>query len=132
MAVVYLKARRARPFFGRHPWVFENAIAKVTGKPQPGDAVELRTDKDEFVAYGLYNSHSKIRVRLYSWDADVPIDDALLASRIERAVRFREDVLHLSGPRQACRLVYSESDGLSGLVVDRYADVLVVQVTSLA
>lgn len=132
MAVVYLKARRARPFFGRHPWVFENAIAKVTGKPQPGDAVELRTDKDEFVAYGLYNSHSKIRVRLYSWDADVPIDDALLASRIERAVRFREDVLHLNGPRQACRLVYSESDGLSGLVVDRYADVLVVQVTSLA
>lgn len=132
MAVAYLKARRARPFFGRHPWVFENAVAKVVGNPQPGAAVELRTDGDQFVAHGLYNPHSKIRVRLYSWDPDLPIDDALIAHRIERAVRFRTETLRLNGPRQACRLVYSESDGLSGLTVDRYADVLVVQLTSLA
>lgn len=132
MSVVYLKPRKARPFFGRHPWVFESAVGKITGNPQPGDAVRLHTDKDEFVAYGIYNPHSKIRVRLYSWDPQQPIDDALIAFRLERAIRYRHDDLQLGGPRQACRLVYSESDGLSGLVVDRYADVLVVQVTSLA
>lgn len=131
-ASVTLKARKARPFFGRHPWVFEGAIAKVQGKPAPGAEVRLLTHDGEFIAYGLFNPHSNIRVRLYSWDAERPIDAALIARRIEAAVRFRHEVLGLGSPQESCRLVFSESDGLSGLVVDRYGEYLSVQFTSLA
>ena len=81
---------------------------------------------------GLYNSRSKIRVRLYSWQPDVPLDDAFFRNRLAAAVRLRHDILGLVGPGSACRLVFSEGDGLSGLTVDRYDRYLVVQFTSLA
>lgn len=129
---VTLKPRKARPFFGRHPWVFQGAIDKVDPGIQPGDLVRVMTHDREFVAYGLYNPESNIRVRLYSWDKDRPVDEAMIVERIERAVRMRREELGFSSPRSACRLVYSESDCLSGLIVDRYADALVVQFTSLA
>jgi 23S rRNA (cytosine1962-C5)-methyltransferase len=129
---VVIKPRRARPFFGRHPWVFEGAVERVEGHPEPGEPVQVRSHDREFIAWGLYNPHSKIRVRLYSWNEDQPIDAALIHARLERAIRFRHEFLGLDDPRAACRLVYSESDGLSGLVVDRYADVIVVQFTSRA
>src|SRR6185437_14354167 len=83
-----------------------------------------------FVARGLYNSKSKIRVRLYSWDAAVEIDRAFLAERLRGALGLRQ-VLGLDGPGRACRLVFSEGDGLSGCTVDRYDRWLVLQFTSL-
>lgn len=129
---VILQPRKARPFFGRHPWVFEKAIERVEGDVSPGQLVQLHTHDKEFIAYGLFNPNSKIRVRLYSWDKEKPFDESMLGSRIERAIRMRHEDLGLGDPAGACRLVYSESDGLSGLVVDRYADILVVQFTSLA
>lgn len=131
-ARVILQPRKARPFFGRHPWVFASAVARVEGDPGPGAPVRVLTSDKEFIAHGLYNPHGKIRVRLYSWDEQRPFDTELLNDRIERAIRFRHETLGLGDPAGACRLVYSESDGLSGLVVDRYADILVVQFTSLA
>lgn len=129
---VILKARKARPFFGRHPWVFHGAIDKVEDRPAPGAVVAVYSFEKEFVAYGLFNERSNIRVRLYSWDKDRPIDAAMIAERIARAVHFRHETLALAAPRGACRLVYSEADDLSGLVVDRYADILTVQLSSLA
>lgn len=129
---VILKPRKARPFFGRHPWVFEGAIDRIEGDASPGQLVQLHTHDKEFIAYGLLNPKSKIRVRLYSWDQDQPFDEAMLIARIERAIHMRHRDLGLGDPRGACRLVYSEADGLSGLIVDRYADILVVQFTSLA
>jgi 23S rRNA (cytosine1962-C5)-methyltransferase len=131
-ASVFVKPRRARPFFGRHPWVFDGTIERVEGNPSPGDAVELYTHEKEFIAHGLFNPHSTIRVRLYSWAKDQPVDAALIASRIRKAVDFRHKDLGLGAPDAGCRLIYSESDGLSGLIVDRFADYLVVQFTSLA
>lgn len=129
---VLLRPRKARPFFGRHPWVFEGAIERVEGNPGPGDPVELYSHDKEFIAHGLFNPNSKIRVRLYSWEKDRPFDEGLIEQRIAAALGFRQDVLKLVDPRGASRLVYSEADGISGLIVDRYADVLVVQFTSLA
>lgn len=129
---VFIKAKKARPFFGRHPWVFASAIDRVEGSPQPGDAVEVFSHDREFIAHGLFNPHSTIRVRLYSWDQARPIDDAMIAERIARAIDLRQGALGLGDPHGACRLVFSESDGLSGLIVDRYANLLVVQFTSLA
>jgi 23S rRNA (cytosine1962-C5)-methyltransferase len=128
---VVLRSRRARPFFARHPWVFAGAIADVQGEPADGDIVDLVSSTGEFIARGLYNSHSNIRVRLYSWSQDVPLDRNFWRSRLSAALRLRHDILRLNGPARAYRLVFSEGDGLPGLTVDRYDRWLVMQVTAL-
>ncbi|HEX5270551.1 MAG TPA: class I SAM-dependent rRNA methyltransferase [Gemmataceae bacterium] len=128
---VILQPRRARPFYGRHPWVYPGAISAVEGEPADGAEVDLLSHTGNFVARGLYNSRSKIRVRLYSWSADVPLDRDFFRDRLAAAVRLRHDILRLDGPGKACRLVFSEGDGLSGLTVDRYDRWLVAQFTSL-
>jgi 23S rRNA (cytosine1962-C5)-methyltransferase len=129
-ARVILKPRRARPFFARHPWVFEPSISRVIGDPQAGDEVEVVASEGQFIARGLYNPSSTIRVRLYRWD-DGPLDLAWWSSLLARAVRLRES-LGLNGEKSACRLVFSEGDALSGLTVDRYDRWLVAQFNSLA
>ena len=129
---VVLKSRRALPFFNRHPWVFAGAIARVDGDPGPGDVVELRADDGKFIAQGLFNPHSNIRVRLYAWNEEATFDEAFWGERIDRAIALRRQLSPQSTLETACRLIYSESDDLSGLVVDRYGDWLLVQITSLA
>src|SRR5947209_11796165 len=130
-ARVVLQPRRARPFFGRHPWVYAGAVAAVEGCPADGDVVDVFSHAGHFVARGLYNGRSKIRVRLYSWSPETPLDEAFFRDRLEAALRLRGPVLGLDGPGLACRLVFSEGDGLSGCTVDRYDRWLVVQFTAL-
>ena len=130
-ATVVLKRQRARPFFGRHPWVLDSAVAAVEGTPGAGDVVDLATHDGRFVARGLWNPHSRIRVRLYAFDAATKLDDAFWRARIGAAVALRKD-LGLDDRAGAARLVNSEGDDLSGLIVDRYGDYLAVQVTALA
>ncbi len=129
-AQAFLKPRRARPFYGRHPWVLESAIARVEGEISDGDVVDLVADTGKFVARGIFNSQSRIRVRLYTWDIHQPIDDSFWRHRLEAAVSLRMS-LGLDDRAGACRLVFSEADGLSGLVVDRLGEWLSVQVTGL-
>ena len=128
---VILKPRMARPFFGRHPWVFAGSIGQVEGEPAAGDEVELVSREGLFVARGLFNPQSAIRVRLYRWD-DAPLDPSFWRDRLAAAVRMRTDVLGIRDPDVPCRLIFSEADGLSGLTVDRYGRYLAVQFTSLA
>ena len=128
---IVLLPKRARPFYGRHPWVYAGAVAAVEGEPADGDVVDLVSDAGQFVARGFYNSCSQIRVRLYSWDPSVELDDAFFRTRLSAALRLRT-ALGLDAPGGACRLVFSEGDGLSGVTVDRYDRWLVVQFTSLA
>ena len=127
---VLLQPRRARPFYGGHPWVFAGAVASVEGEPADSDEVDLVAHGGAFVARGLYNSKSKIRVRLYSRDP-VALDRDFFRSRLAAAIRLRQ-ILGLDGPGRGCRLVFSEGDGMSGLVVDRYDRWLVAQFTALA
>ncbi len=129
-ARVILLPRRARPFYGRHPWVYAGAIAAVEGEPADGDIVDLVSHTGNFVARGLYNSRSKIRVRLYTWDADTALDRAFFRSRLEDAIHLRR-LLEMDGSKRACRLVFSEGDGLSGCTIDRYDRWLALQFTSL-
>jgi 23S rRNA (cytosine1962-C5)-methyltransferase len=131
VATVILKPKRARPFFGRHPWVLDAAVARVEGSPADGDVVDLATHDGKFIARGLWNSASRLRVRLYTFAAEVTLDDALWRARLESAVALRRS-LGLDARDGAARLVNSEGDDLSGLVVDRYGDYLAVQVTALA
>ncbi len=134
--VVVLKRRRAQPFFGRHPWVFAGAIDRVrtasSGELSAGTQVQLHAAEGEVIAWGLYNPDSNIRVRLYSWDRNRPIDEDLLGQRIQEAVACRRQRYDLTGAGTACRLVFSEGDGLSGLTADWYAGYLLVQFTSRA
>ncbi len=128
---VILKPKRAQPFFSRHPWVYAGAIDRIVGEPHDGDEVELQSSAGNFVARGLFNSQSKIQVRLYSWEPGVALDAAFFRERLARAVRLRHDLLGLNQPEAGYRVVFSEADFLSGLVVDRYADWLAVQFTAL-
>jgi 23S rRNA (cytosine1962-C5)-methyltransferase len=142
-ARVWLKARKALPFYGRHPWVLASAIdrVEVLNAPAPpgeelnGQAVDLLNDKGKFIARGIYNGQSRIAVRLYTWSPDEPIDEAFFRRRLESAIALRRQIGYeadgAARADSACRLVFSESDGLSGLIVDRYGDSLVVQPTSL-
>lgn len=126
---VVLRRGKVRPFFGRHPWVLDGAVQRVEGQPADGDVVDLHSDRGQFIARGLYNSRSRLRVRLYTWDPRQPLDAELWRRRIDAALALRA-ALGLQQPAGAVRLVNSEGDGLGGLVVDRYAEHLVVQVTA--
>lgn len=130
-AQVTLKPRKAGPFFGRHPWVLDTAIARVQGNPPDGAEVDLLSDNGKWIARGLLNSRSRIRVRLYSWTAGEALDDAFWRRRLAAALRLRQS-LGYDDPAGAARLVFSEADGLSGLIVDRVGPHLVVQPTALA
>jgi 23S rRNA (cytosine1962-C5)-methyltransferase len=127
---VYVQTGRAKPFFGRHPWVFAGAIDRVEGEPADGSEVDLLAPGGAFIARGLYNGRSKVRVRLYTWREGEALDDDFLRSRLRDAVALRRD-LGLMQPDGACRLVNSEGDGLSGLTVDRYGGWLALQFTGL-
>ncbi len=127
---VVLAPGREAPFLGGHPWLFSGAVGSVGGQPADGDEVEVLTAEGAFVARGLYNGKSQIRVRLYRWDP-APLDEAFFSRRIHDAVRLRSGVLALGDPGGACRLVFAEGDGLSGLTVDRYGPHLSVQFTGL-
>jgi len=129
-AQAILKPRKARPFYGRHPWVLDSAIHRIEGEAADGDVVDLMADTGKFVARGIFNSQSRIRVRLYTWDIHQGLDDAFWRGRLETAVALRT-MLGLDKRDGACRLVFSEADGLSGLVVDRLGEWLSVQVTGL-
>ena len=128
---VIVKSGKARPFYGRHPWVLASAVERVSGSPADGDAVDVYSHQGRFIARGIYNSRSRIRARLYAWDAAEQLDEAFWRRRIQSAIALRRQ-LGLDEPQGAVRLVFSEGDGLSGLIVDRYGDYLVVQPTALA
>jgi 23S rRNA (cytosine1962-C5)-methyltransferase len=130
LAQVILKTQKARTFASRHPWVLEKAIDRVEGDASDGDEVDLVTHRGKFIGRGLYNGQSRIRVRLYTWDRGERLDAAFWRRRLEAAVALR-GLIGYDDPHGAARLVFSEGDGLSGLVVDRYADYLAIQVTSL-
>jgi 23S rRNA (cytosine1962-C5)-methyltransferase len=131
LALVVLKPRKATPFYARHPWVFDSAVDRIEGDCADGDVVDLVSEKRKFIARGIVNRRSRLLVRLYTWNASQALDDDFWRQRIERAVATRSQIGY-DDPTGAARLVYSEADGLSGLVVDRYAGHLVVQVNSLA
>ncbi|MBX3436181.1 MAG: class I SAM-dependent rRNA methyltransferase [Planctomycetaceae bacterium] len=132
LPVITLKPRRALPFFSRHPWVFAGAVGYTDPHVRPGSEVIVRSHEGQFIARGLYNPDSNICVRLYSWDQAQSLDRDFWAARIDDAVRLRERLFHGTSEGRSCRLIFSEGDGLSGLIVDRYEDWLLVQITSRA
>jgi 23S rRNA (cytosine1962-C5)-methyltransferase len=126
MATIVLNPGKERPVQQRHPWVFSGAIARVQGYVGRGDVVDVCDASGEWLARGTWSSGSQIRARLFTWQADEVLDEDLVRRRLVRAIEMRR-WLGYTAADAACRLVYAESDGLPGLVVDRYAEYLVVQ-----
>jgi len=127
MIEVILKKGKEKAVLHRHPWVFSGAIEKVNGKPANGDIVKLIDAKGAFMAYGFYNDQSRVALRLLEWDEAVSVDEQWFREKVAIAVAGRNELL-ADGMTNTCRLIFSESDYLPGLIVDKYADHLAVQV----
>jgi len=127
MIEVLLKKGKEKAVLHRHPWVFSGAIEGVKGKPANGDIVRLVDAKGGFMAYGFYNDQSRVALRLLEWDEGVAVDEDWFRNKVAVAVASRSNIL-ADGTTNTCRLIFSESDYLPGLIVDKYADHLAVQV----
>lgn len=127
MAEVVLAPGREGRIARGHLWVYDSQIDHIEGEVEPGDVVDVVTASGRFVGRGYYNPHSRIRVRLLTFD-DEPIDRAFFARRLDEALALRRRFYPLA---QGVRLVFSEGDRLPGLIVDRFADVVVVQFLTL-
>jgi 23S rRNA (cytosine1962-C5)-methyltransferase len=129
MPVLVLKADRVKPALRRHPWVFSGAVARVEGDPAPGETVLVRSDEGRELGVAAYSPQSQIRARMWSFDGRALVDEAFLRARLAAAIEARGEML-ARVPGGCGRLVNAESDGLPGLIVDRYADFLVCQFQS--
>jgi len=127
--VIVLKRGREKSLRRRHPWIFSGAVDRVEGTPASGETVAVRSADGEVLALAAWSPHSQIRARVWSFEPGAKIDADFFRARIVQAVAFRV-ALPASRHTNALRLVHGESDGLPGLVVDRYADVLVAQFLS--
>ena len=123
LPVISLKIERR----SNHPWIFQKMVVKPDAKPKPGSIVDIVDNTGKWVGRGFYNGHSRIALRVLTEDADEAVDEAFFARKIADAVALRREALRLDETTDAWRVVHSEGDGLSGLVVDRYGDLLVVE-----
>lgn len=129
---LFLNTRKAGSFLGQHPWVLEKSIIEPTVPLEPGIIVDLMHPKGNWIGRGVYNPLSRIRVRLYQWEQTADLDEAWLRGQLENAVAMRDTWQSVHGSLDAVRLINSEGDGLSGLIVDKFLNYLVVQSSSVA
>lgn len=126
---IVLKPGREKSLLRRHPWIFSGAIDQVAGVAGKGDTLPVYDAAGNFLAWAAYNPDSQIAARVWSWQEAEKIDREFFRCRIERGLAMRNE-MWLTGNSTAQRLIHAESDGLPGLVVDRYGDVLAMQVGS--
>ncbi len=125
MPRLHLKPGREKSLRQHHPWIFSGAIARVEGEPSSGATIEVLDAQGAFLAWAAFSPQSQIRARVWSFEAKERVDAAFFTRRIAAAIAARRPWLAGS---DAARLIHGEADGLPGLVVDRYGEVLVLQV----
>lgn len=125
---VILNAGREKSLLRHHPWIFSKAIQKADESLQMGQTVEVVNQAGEFLCYGLYSPNSQIRVRALSFDENVKITDALIASRVKDAISLRKNVF--ARGNDGVRLISSEGDLLPGLIADKYNEFIVISISS--
>jgi len=128
-ARIVLARGKEAPQFRRHPWVFANAVEALVGRARAGDTVLVETHDGRVLGRAAWSPASQIRARMWTFDADEGVDDAFFRRRIGAAVA-RRAALPMLAAQDGVRLVHGEADGLPGLIVDRYGDVLVVALNS--
>jgi 23S rRNA (cytosine1962-C5)-methyltransferase len=126
-----LKPGRDKPVRHGHPWIFSGAVASWSSPPSPGDAVDVVAGDGDWLARGLASPRGNLAIRLYTRDQARTLDGSFFARRLAEAIAWRERIVVPQEPdTDSFRLCFSESDGLSGLIVDRYADRVSVQVNT--
>jgi 23S rRNA (cytosine1962-C5)-methyltransferase len=126
MNFVYLKSRKDKPVRHHHPWVFSGAVGKIEGSVKPGEVVGVKDANGGFLAWGYYNPHSQIVIRLLEWQEKSPVDEDWWRNKLAASVARRGQLL-AGKETDSFRLVHGEADFLPGLVVDKYGDFLAVQ-----
>ena len=127
---VTITAKGQAALVGGHPWVYEGEVTALGGAVADGDLVDVVGPKGAYLGTGFYNSHSRIRVRLLSRNANDKFDEAFWRRRIQYAWDYRKTVMGPADSR-CCRVIFGEADQFPGLTVDRFESVLVAQVLSL-
>jgi 23S rRNA (cytosine1962-C5)-methyltransferase len=125
MSAVILKPGREKSLLRRHPWIFSGAIQQVEQEPVSGGTVDLRSSTRQFLARASYSPNSQIRARVWTFE-DESVDRDFFRRKIRSAIDTRQR-LQLQGRSNGYRLIYAESDGIPGLIVDRYGEILVLQ-----
>jgi len=128
--MLILAEGRERSVERRHPWIFSGAVRELKGSASRGATVSVCSSSGKPLALAAFNPDSKITARVWSFDPNAVIDDAFIRARITASVQLRTSLLGPSAVQHACRLVHGESDGLPGVVVDRYGSQLVLALTS--
>ena len=126
---IYLQKERERSLLRRHPWVFSKAIENVKGKVAPGAPVEIFSNDGRWLARGAWSPESQIRVRVWTFTRSEQIDTDFFVRRLSAAQQGRQELIAEQG-LSAYRLVAAESDGLPGIIIDRYNNFLVCQLLS--
>jgi 23S rRNA (cytosine1962-C5)-methyltransferase len=129
MPTLFLKPGKERSLLRRHPWIFAGSVARLDGRARAGDTVEVAADDGRLLARAAWSPASQIRARVWSFVPDAPIDHAFFKRTVAAAVARRAAHPLLAG-QAGVRLVHGESDGLPGVIADRFGEVVVVQLTS--
>jgi len=128
-ARIYLKVSREKSLLRKHPWIFSQAINKIKGNPMLGDTVDIYDHKEKWLARGAYSPESQIRVRVWSFNEKEEIDSEFFRNKLLSAQSRREWFIE-QGELTGYRLIAGESDGLPGITIDRYDNLIVCQLLS--
>lgn len=128
-ATLVLEAGREKSLLRKHPWIFAGAVAKVKGRSQLGDTIDVVSSEGKWLARAAYSPHSQIRARVWTFDQNESVDNAFFCRRIEQAKQQRQLVIEHANTN-AYRLIAGESDGLPGVTIDVYDNVVVLQLLS--
>ena len=129
MTELILKPGKERSLYRRHPWIFEGSVARLNGRAKPGDTVDVLDADGRALARAAWSPKSQIRARIWSFDSQTIIDDAFFKRRVADAVARRQAMPQLAG-QEGMRLIHGESDGLPGVIADRYGDTICLQLTA--
>lgn len=129
MAELILAPGKERSVMRRHPWIFAGSVAKLAGRSKPGDTVEVFNERGQLMGRAAYSPHSQIRARMWSFDPDESIDHGFFKRRVAACVARRAAHPQLA-EQDGVRLIHGESDGLPGIIADRFGSVVVLQLTS--
>ena len=130
MDEIRLKPNREKSLKRKHPWIFSGSVQEVVGNPIMGETVKVISFEGEVMGYAAYSPHSSIRARMWSFNVEREIDEEFIAEKLRVAISLRDSLHFIDSSNNACRLINAESDGLPGLIVDMYSDLLCVQLLS--
>ncbi len=129
MSKIVVKPGREKSILRHHPWIFTGAVERIVDSPKSGETVDVMSSNGQFLAIAAYSPHSQIVGRVWTWDINQGVDADFFQMRLEKAFSARQKLIDIR-QTNAIRLVHGESDGLPGLILDQYGDILVIQLLS--